>query len=153
MKKIIYFIIPALMLVMSSFSGCKPAENTPAELIKELPKMYLDGNLLSGEHAVIRSKTELLAIFPQTEIDKSPDLQEIDFNTQTLLIGRDECSHVRALNYTFSWTEKKQYIFEVNIDVLESGWGDWDYFLYGIVVAKLHAKAKITFIINKESCF
>ena len=139
------------MLVMSSFSGCGTAENTPAVIIKELPSIYIDGNLMSGEHAVIRSKTELLAIFPQSEIDKSPDLKDIDFDTQTLLIGRDDYCNIANFEYDFSLTGENQYIFKVYIF---GGYTAMDYdFLYGIVVAKLHAKAKVTFIINKESCF
>jgi hypothetical protein len=117
-------------------------------IIKELPKMYLNGDLLSGKQAVIQSQAELLAIFPQEEIDKYSDLQEIDFNTQTLLIGRDNYCAGANFNYEFSSTENDQYIFKVDIF---GNYGVMDYnFLYGIVVTKLPANAEVVFNINKE---
>ena len=124
-------------------------ETPPAEIIKELPKMYLNGNLTAGEHAVIQSKTELLALFPQEEINKSVDLQEIDFNTQTLLIGRDDYGYGACFNYEFYLTEKNQYIFKVDIF---GGYATMDYnFLYGIIVGKLPATAEVIFNISKQT--
>jgi len=122
-------------------------KNTPS-IVKELPKMRLSGDLNGGEYAVIQSQAELLAIFPQGEIDKSPDLQAIDFDTQTLLIGRDNYQSFAVFNYAFYWTGKNQYTFEVEIF---GNYAMMDYcFLHGIVITKLPVNAKVIFIINKR---
>gem|GEM_PF-1899655 len=151
-------MIPALFIAMASFSGCKgdadsvidPNDTIPiVKVIKELPKMYLNGNLVVGEHAIVRTQAELLAIFPQEEIEQSPDLMEIDFNTQTLLIGRDVYECLAVFNYDFSLTGQNQYTFTVDIF---GGWTIYDYgFLYGIVVTKLPVNAEVIFNINKQS--
>ena len=127
---------------------CHNENNSIAELIKKLPKMYLIGNLNAGEQAVIQSQAELLAIFSQTEINKSVDLQNIDFATQTLLIGRDNYNYGANFNYKFSLTGQNQYTFKVDISgnlcVIDND------FLYGIIVSKLPANTEVIFNINKD---
>jgi hypothetical protein len=126
-------------------------QEKPVEIIKELPKMYLNGALHFGEHAVIQSQAELFAIFPQEEIEQSPyssHLLNIDFNTQTLLIGRDDYCYSANFNFEFYLTGKNQYICKVYIS---GGWTAMDYnFLFGFVVNKLPEDAEVIFNINKE---
>jgi hypothetical protein len=155
MKNLVFIIIPALMLVMSSFSGCEIKEmrvqETPVIVIKELPKMYLEGNLYvaAGEHAIIQSQTELSALFSQETIENSSDLQEIDFETQTLLIGRDDYHYNAVFNYEFSTTAENEYLFTVNIF---GGYAVMDYgFWYGIIISKLPTNAEVVFNINKQN--
>ena len=109
-KLIVSTIITLLLLIGGT--GCEKEIFYPdATLIKDLPKMYLTGNIKQGEQEIIRTKEELLTFFSQFEIDKVNELKNIDFTNQTLLIGCDNYSNeVNNLRYTFSKKNEKEYI-------------------------------------------
>ena len=99
-KLIVSTIITLLLLIGGT--GCEKEIFYPdATLIKDLPKMYLTGNIKQGEQEIIRTKEELLTFFSQFEIDKVNELKNIDFTNQTLLIGCDNYSNeVNYCNYS-----------------------------------------------------
>ena len=110
--KLIVFTTITLLLLIGG-TGCEKEIFYPdATLIKDLPKMYLTGNIKQGEQEIIRTKEELLTFFSQFEIDKVNELKNIDFTNQTLLIGCDNYSNeVNNLRYTFSKKTKKNISF------------------------------------------
>lgn len=147
--KTILFTVIALFLLIGGM-GCEENENlifTDAIIIKELPKMYLTGSIKQGEQKIIQSNKELLTLFSQAEIDKFPDLQDVDFDKQTLLIGCDSYPNEANLIYEFSKKNAKEFIFRVEI----SGGAtrpDGN-FKYGIIVQKLPKTAIVNFNIVK----
>ena len=88
MKKIIYFIIPALMLLMTSFSGCKENENYPIEI--PFTKYLLTStfcqwvNLHYEDKIIIINSEEELTNYISCSDENYP---EIDFSTHTLLLA------------------------------------------------------------------
>jgi hypothetical protein len=147
--KIVLPILAAVTLTAFKCGGENAPVNKPIEIIRELPKMYMEGNLVAGEHAIIQNQTELLEIFTQETIESSPDLQEIDFSTQTLLIGRDDYNYAAVFNYEFSLIGENKYLFKVDIS---GGYTVMDYgFWYGIIVHKLTDNAEVIFNINKQN--
>ena len=148
MKTVLFMIITLFFLIGGV--GCKEEVNTTypdAITIKELPKMSLTGNIKQGEQKVIQSKKELLALFNQAEIDKYFDLQSIDFEKQTLLIGCDSYPSEANFRYEFSKEEGRSYYFFVEISGCAAR-PDGN-FKYGIVVQKLPKTAVVNFSIVK----
>ena len=146
--KLIVFTTITLLLLIGG-SGCEKEIFYPdATLIKDLPKMYLTGNIKQGEQEIIRTKEELLTFFSQFEIDKVNELKNIDFTNQTLLIGCDNYSNeVNNLRYTFSKKNEKEYILHVEIS--GGATRPEGIFYYGIIAKKLPETAIVTFEIIK----
>ena len=139
----------AVVSFLLAGAGCEKDIFYPdATLIKDLPKMYLTGNIKQGEQEIIRTKEELLTFFSQFEIDKVNELKNIDFTNQTLLIGCDNYSNeVNNLRYTFSKKNEKEYILHVEIS--GGATRPEGFFYYGIITNKLPKTAIVTFNIVK----
>lgn len=145
--KAFLFMVIALFLLVGA--GCEKEIFYPdAIIIKELPKMYLTGNIKQGEQKLIQTKNELLTSFSQSDIDKVNDLKNIDFINQTLLIGCDTYSNeVNNLRYLFSKKIEKEYILQVEIS--GGATRPEGNFYYGIIAKKLPETAIVTFEIIK----
>lgn len=145
--KAFLFMVIALFLLL--VVGCEKDIFYPdAIIIKELPKMYLTGNIKQGEQKLIQTKKELLTLFSQSEIDKVDDLKDLDFTNQTLLIGCDTYSNeVNNLRYLFSKKSEKEYILHVEIS--GGATKPEGNFKYGIIANKLPKTATVTFNIVK----
>lgn len=143
------FLFMAVVSFLLAGAGCEKDIFYPdATLIKDLPKMYLTGNIKEGEQKIIRTKEELLTFFSQFEIDKVNELKNIDFTNQTLLIGCDNYSNeVNNLRYTFSKNDEKEYILHVEIS--GGATRPEGNFYYGIIANKLPKTAIVTFDIVK----
>ena len=146
--KLLVFITITLLLLIGGKKKKKEIFYPDATLIKDLPKMYLTGNIKQGEQEIIRTKEELLTFFSQFEIDKVNELKNIDFTNQTLLIGCDNYSNeVNNLRYTFSKKNEKEYILHVEIS--GGATRPEGFFYYGIITNKLPKTAIVTFNIVK----
>ena len=145
--KLIVFTTITLLLLIGG-TGCEKEIFYPDATFKDLPKMYLTGNIKQGEQEIIRTKEELLTFFSQFEIDKVNELKNIDFTNQTLLIGCDNYSNeVNNLRYTFSKKNEKEYILHVEIS--GGATRPEGFFYYGIITNKLPKTAIVTFNIVK----
>lgn len=145
--KLLVFTTITLLLLIGG-TGCEKEIFYPDATFKDLPKMYLTGNIKQGEQEIIRTKEELLTFFSQFEIDKVNELKNIDFTNQTLLIGCDNYSNeVNNLRYTFSKKNEKEYILHVEIS--GGATRPEGFFYYGIITNKLPKTAIVTFNIVK----
>lgn len=146
MKRIIFFSI-LLLLFMVSCGCCKEANSlNEVKIIKELPKMYIQGNISIGTQKIIQKKEELLLIFSAEQLNKLNDLNQIDFDKQTLLIGYDSYPNEAELTYQLEKNTQNKYTLLVSIKGLATR---PDSFLYGVVVSKVSKNIDIEFKIEK----
>lgn len=150
-RTILFTAISLLLLLGEAIIGCQNDINKTypdAIIVKELPKMYIQGNIKQGDVKIVHSKKELLALFSQSEIDKVNDLATINFSTQTLLIGCDNYASEANFRYKFSKNKETEYNFSVEINGMVAR--PEGYFLFGIIVKKLPQDAKVSFNIVKR---
>jgi len=110
---------------------------------KELPKMYLNA-IPEGETRVINDATTFNSLFSASDIEQYKELAEIDWDRQTLLIGRKlNSTLVNILGHVFEKTGEQSYYYRIEIH--KTGAESLDDFIYGIVVEKLPSGADVTF--------
>ena len=104
-------------------------------IIKELPKMYPDTiNFPLGRVMVINEEEYLYNLLSKKWVNASKDLKDIDFSTQTLILGYDSYPNLANFDFNFKKETEGKYIFTVEISGLAT---QPDEFVYGIVVKKL----------------
>ena len=143
-------ILIALFVAATMGCGCSKDREASEEnlIVKELPKMHLQGNLEIGEHRVIQSEEELYRAYTREAVMSVKELRDIDFSTQTLLIGREFYANQANLTYKFTKKDTMNYIFTVEINGLLAR---PDGFTYGMIVKKLPKEANIIFNIVKNN--
>ena len=142
------FVLIALLIAAAMGCGCSKDKDTSEEnlIVKELPKRGIQGNLKIGEHRVIQSEKELYSSYSKEEVMAVKELRDIDFSTQTLLIGEESYENQASLIYEFTKKNVINYVFTVKI----SGFATRpDFFTYGIIVKKLPKGANVVFNIIK----
>ncbi|WP_080903408.1 hypothetical protein [Parabacteroides sp. Marseille-P3160] len=144
-----FLLFPFTLLVIGGCNNDNYEKNPifpEAIIVKELPKMYLSGNIEKGDHKVIQDQSELQNIFSWEELSKVNDLQNIDFSKYTLLIGCDSYLSEANLEYSYSKTGDIDYLFQIRISGMAAR--PDGFFQYGIIVEKLPQKAKVNFSVT-----
>ena len=145
MKKT-FLILPFLSIALC-IVGCNDDDTVypDAVIVEELPKLYIGRNKSSF---VIQSQQELEKAFTLEELRQVEELQQVDFEKYTLLLGYTvTTTNAVTLEHSFFKTGVATYAY-----LLEVICGDasvMDAFLYGVLVEKLPISAKIVFEVEK----
>ncbi|WP_018626940.1 hypothetical protein [Niabella aurantiaca] len=140
----------ALLLLITAAS-CKKEqqqkeENAPITIQKKLGVMHLyRSNISQGSHKVIQNQAELNTLISGEDLDRYPDLKNIDFTRYTLLLGSDSYSNrVADIQYDLIKTTTVQYEFRVNFGGLATQ--PEGKFEYGALITKAPSSVNISFV-------
>ncbi|NDW12292.1 hypothetical protein D0T50_05235 [Bacteroides sp. 214] len=138
-------LLPILILGIAACDDNDGNMDYPdAVIVKELPKLLPNS---SRESLVIQSQKELEAVYSKEELARFEELQQIDFESHTLLLGYGTYSNeVSYMKHSFLKKSSNSYVYLLVISGLATR---PDVFGYGILVEKLQGKERITFIIKK----
>ena len=140
----------ALLLLVIAGCGCsKTDKDTEAVIVREISKIrvYL-GDEKFGTYKVIQNKKALDSAFSNVEFSTLEQFKDIDFTTETLLLGYDNYANQADFRFQFVKTKANNYSLTVKISGLAT---KPDTFLYGIVVKKLPNNANVSFNIQKSN--
>ena len=142
----------ALLLLVIAGCGCSKTDkdtSPEAVIVREIPKItvYL-GNEKFGTYKVIQNRKTLDSAFSNVEFSTLEQFKDIDFTTETLLLGYDNYANQADFHFQFVKIKANNYSLTVKISGLAT---KPDTFLYGIVVKKLPNNANISFNIQKSN--
>ena len=118
-------------------------------IVREISKIrvYL-GDEKFGTYKVIQNRKTLDSAFSNVEFSTLEQFKDIDFTTETLLLGYDNYANQADFHFQFVKIKANNYSLTVKISGLAT---KPDTFLYGIVVKKLPNNANVSFNIQKSN--
>ncbi len=119
-------------------------------IMMELPKMYIEG-LADGETKIINDSLNFSRCFTNEDLERYPDLKDINWNNHTLLVGHYFYPYLVNIRHEFNKINDLDYIY--NLVVKATAATAIDNFTYGIIVSKLPQEANVIFNIDLEDPF
>lgn len=144
----------ALLLLVIVGCGCSKADkdtSTEAVIVREIPQEQLLGiNLEKDTLKVIQSRKELQDLFPNQNLGERTIFKEIDFSTQTVLLGSKFFVHTYGVkSYDFLKKGNNEYTLKVGLS--DTFFTQPRVLYYGIIVKKISDNANISFNIQKNN--
>ncbi|QLF49438.1 hypothetical protein HW278_01305 [Capnocytophaga sp. oral taxon 902] len=142
----------ALLILVIAGCGCSKTDkdtSPEAVIVREISKIrvYL-GDEKFGTYKVIQNRKTLDSAFSNVEFSTLEQFKDIDFTTETLLLGYDNYANQADFHFQFVKIKANNYSLTVKISGLAT---KPDTFLYGIVVKKLPNNANVSFNIQKSN--
>ena len=136
----------AMLLLVITACGCSKTEEETtfpeAVMVKSFATVantpehsFVNFALTQDGYRVVQNKEALQALFPNTDLSTIKEFKDIDFGTQTLIIGRKGLSEVTQAKCRFSKKNNNSYVLTVDLDLL--GLFGPVVLYYGAVVQKL----------------
>ena len=120
-------------------------------IVREIPQEQLLGiNLEKDTLKVIQSRKELQDLFPNQNLGERTIFKEIDFSTQTVLLGSKFFVHTYGVkSYDFRKKGNNEYTLKVGLS--DTFFTQPRVLYYGIIVKKISDNANISFNIQKNN--
>ena len=139
----------AMLLLVITACGCSKTEEETifpeAVMVKSFATVanttehsFVNFALTQDGYRVVQNKEALQALFPNT----IKEFKDIDFGTQTLIIGRKGLSEMAQAKCRFSKKNNNSYVLTVDLDLL--GLFEPVVLYYGAVVQKLPENATVS---------
>ena len=144
--------LATLLLVITACGCSKTEEETTfpdAVMVKSFATVantpehsFVNFALTQDGYRVVQNKEALQALFPNTDLSTIKEFKDIDFGTQTLIIGRKGLSEMAQAKCRFSKKNNNSYVLTVDLDLL--GLFGPVVLYYGAVVQKIPENATVT---------
>ncbi|VDG81932.1 Uncharacterised protein [Capnocytophaga ochracea] len=143
----------AMLLLVITTCGCSKTEEETtfpeAVMVKSFATVantpehsFVNFALTQDGYRVVQNKEALQVLFPNTDLSTIKEFKDIDFGTQTLIIGRKGLSEVTQAKCRFSKKNNNSYVLTVDLDLL--GLFGPVVLYYGAIVQKLPENATVS---------
>ena len=143
----------AMLLLVITTCGCSKTEEETifpeAVMVKSFATVentpehsFVNFALTQDGYRVVQNKEALQVLFPNTDLSTIKEFNDIDFGTQTLIIGRKGLSEMTQAKCRFSKENNNSYVLTVNLGL--PGLFGPAVLYYGAIVQKVPENATVT---------
>ena len=143
----------AMLLLVITTCGCSKTEEETtfpeAVMVKSFATVantpehsFVNFALTKDGYRVVQNKEALQALFPNTDLSTIKEFNDIDFGTQTLIIGRKGLSEMTQAKCRFSKENNNSYVLTVNLGL--PGLFGPAVLYYGAIEQKVPENATVT---------